>query len=152
MGDESHYRALENMYLAAPINRFYKPKIIVSYEKAEIEIKVTEEMFHSAGAVHGSVYFKMLDDAAFFAANSIVLDFFVLTTSFTVYLTKPISSGLMRSVGHVVSRTRSRIIAESIVYNENGDEIGRGIGGFVKGKLPLNDAMGYEASGRILAQ
>ncbi len=145
MGGESHYRALESMYLAAPINRFYKPKIVVSYEKAVIQIEVTKEMFHSAGAVHGSVYFKMLDDAAFFAANSIVLDFFVLTTSFTVYLTKPISSGIMRSVGHVVSRTRSRIIAESIVYNGNGDEIGRGIGGFVKGKLPLNNAMGYEA-------
>jgi acyl-coenzyme A thioesterase PaaI-like protein len=34
---------------------------------------------HSIHAVHGSVYFKALDDAAFFAVNSLVEDVFVLT-------------------------------------------------------------------------
>ncbi len=143
MKDEKHYRALEKMYLAAPINDIYKPRITVSNESSEIEIEASESLFHSAGAVHGSVYFKMLDDAAFFAANSIVPDYFVLTTSFITYLTRPISSGRMRSIGKVVSKTKTQIIAESIVYNGQGKEIGRGSGIFVRGKLPLVDALGY---------
>ncbi len=143
MKDPSHYRALENMYLAGPINEIYKPRISVAYEHAEIEIEVKEKLFHSAGAVHGSVYFKMLDDAAFFAANSIVSDCFVLTISFTTYLTRPVTSGRMKSIGRVVSRSRAQIIAESIVYNHKGKEVGRGSGIFVRSKFPLREALGY---------
>ncbi len=140
---EKHYRALEKMYLAAPINRIYNPRITVSNENAEIEIDVNETLFHSAGAVHGSVYFKMLDDAAFFAANSIDKDYFVLTVSFTIYLTRPISAGHMKSIGKVVNKTNTQIIAEAIVYDGQGRELGRGNGIFVRGKLPLADAIGY---------
>lgn len=140
---EKHYRALEKMYLAAPINRMYKPRIAVSNENAEIEIDVNEMLFHSARAVHGSVYFKMLDDAAFFAANSIEKDYFVLTVSFTTYLTKPISAGRMKSIGKVVNKTNTQIIAEAIVYDDQGRELGRGNGIFVRGKFPLAEAMGY---------
>ena len=67
MTDDNHYLALEKMYLAAPINEIFKPKIKVSNETAEIKIEVNRKLFHSAGAGHGSVYFKMLDDAAFYA-------------------------------------------------------------------------------------
>jgi len=143
MSMEKHYRALEKMYLSAPINRFYNPRISVSNESAEIEIDVNEELFHVARAVHGSVYFKMLDDAAFFAANSIEKDYFVLTVSFTIYLTRPISAGCMKSIGKVVNKINTQIIAEAIVYDGQGRELGRGSGIFVRGKLPLADAMGY---------
>ena len=66
-----HYLSLEKMYVVAPINKIYNPKILIYKGGAEIEIAVKEKFFHAAGAVHGSVYFKMLDDAAFFAANSL---------------------------------------------------------------------------------
>jgi len=59
------------MYAAAPINNFFLPKITVSEGESIIEIEITEKLHHAAGGVHGSVYFKMLDDAAFFAANSL---------------------------------------------------------------------------------
>ena len=65
---DKHHICLENMYLAAPINRIYLPKIEVLEAEAKIEIQLSENYFHTAGAVHGSVYFKMLDDAAYFAA------------------------------------------------------------------------------------
>ena len=117
MKRDNHYLALENMYLAAPINTIYKPRIDVSEGQSEIEIELNESYFHAAGAVHGSVYFKMLDDAAFFAANSLEREVFVLTTSFTIYLTRPVSSGSMRSIGKVVNSTKSQFIAESIGYN-----------------------------------
>ena len=138
-----HYRKLENMYAAAPINQFYSPIMTVSEGVAEIEINANSSLHHSAGAVHGSVYFKMLDDAAFFAASSLETEVFVLTTSFTTYLTRPISEGLMRSVGKVVNKNKSQFIVEAVVYDAENREIGRGHGVFVRSKQRLADVNGY---------
>lgn len=145
MNKDKHFIALENMYLAAPINTIYKPRINVSEGQSEIEIELNEGYFHAAGAVHGSVYFKMLDDSAFFAVNSLEREVFVLTTSFTIYLTRPVSCGSMRAVGNVVNSTKSQFIGESVAYNSEGKEIARGSGVFVRGKIKLTEALGYKA-------
>ena len=138
-----HFSRLESMYAAAPVNKIYEPVMEVSEGEAVIEIELSEKYHHSAGGVHGSVYFKMLDDAAFFAANSLEDEFFVLTTSFTTYITRPVASGKMKAVGKVVNKNRSQFIAESVVYDADDREIGRGNGIFVRGKLPLVEAAGY---------
>ncbi len=70
MDRESHYRSLEKMYLAAPINAFYKPKIAISREYAQI-------------------------------------------------------------------------LADSVVFDDQGREIGRGNGLFVRGKIRLSEVGGY---------
>jgi uncharacterized protein (TIGR00369 family) len=143
MTRDPHFASLESMYLAAPINAFYRPTIVVGDAQATIEIEVSEKLFHSAGAVHGSVYFKLLDDAAFFAANSLEREVFVLTTSFTTYLTRPVSAGRLRAVGRVVNRNKSQFIAEAVAYDAQDREIGRGNGLFVRGRVALGDALGY---------
>lgn len=143
MSRNPHFASLERMYLAAPINTFYRPTIAVLEGESTIEIDVSTDLFHSGGAVHGSVYFKMLDDAAFFATSSLEREFFVLTTSFTTYLTRPVSSGRLRSVGRVVNRNRSQFIAEAIVYDVKNHEIGRGNGIFVRSKSLLTSVVGY---------
>ena len=145
MSLEQHYRSLESMYAAAPVNAFYEPRMTVGEGQAEIEIDLSEKFHHSAGAVHGSVYFKMLDDSAFFAANSYETEVFVLTTSFTTYMTRPVSAGKLRAVGRVVNKNRSQFIAESIVYDSENNELGRGNGVFVRSKLRLVDTKGYSA-------
>ena len=145
MSKDRHFVALQNMYLAAPINEFYRPRIEVSEAEATIEVEVSSKLFHAAGAVHGSVYFKMLDDAAFFAANSLEREVFVLTTSFTTYLTRPVSSGTLRSIGRVANRNKTQFIAESVVYDSQGTEVGRGSGIFIRSKLLLCEAQGYTA-------
>lgn len=138
-----HYRCLESMYQAAPINKIYPPVMTVSEGEAVIEIELTADFFHSAGAVHGSVYFKVLDDSAFFAANSLEQEVFVLTSSFTTYITRPVSSGKMRAVGKVVNKNRSQWVVESVVYDSEDREIARGNGIFVRSKVQLKDAAGY---------
>ena len=143
MTRDPHFQALEDMYLNAPINAFYDPRIEVSEAEAIVEIEVSKKLFHSAEAVHGSVYFKMLDDAAFFAASSLEKEVFVLTTSFTTYLTRPVSSGLLRSIGRVVNQNKSQLIAEAVVYDSQGKEVGRGSGIFVRGRVPLRQLPGY---------
>lgn len=131
------------MYLTAPINNFYKPRIDITKGQSKIEIELNQNFHHAAGAVHGSVYFKMLDDAAYFAANSLEREVFVLTASFTIYLMRPVSSGYIRAMGKVVSSTKSQFIAESTACNSEGKEIARGNGIFVKGKYKLAETMGY---------
>lgn len=144
MSPTDHYRSLERMYAAAPLNMaFYHPTMTVGEGKATIEMVLAEHHHHSAGAAHGSVYFKMLDDAAFFAANSLEHETFVLTSSFTTYLLRPVVQGTLRSEGRVVNIGRSQFIAESVLYDEKGREVGRGNGVFVKGRTPLAEATGY---------
>lgn len=143
MEQKEHFRALESMYAAAPINEFFRPSMVVSAGEAVIEIDISPQHYHAGRAVHGAVYFKMLDDAAYFAANSLEQDVFVLTTSFTTYITRPVSEGKMRAVGKVVYQNKSQFIAEAVVYDSQDREIGRGNGVFVRGKLPLMQALGY---------
>ena len=140
---EDHYRKLENLYASAPINDFFRPVMHISEGTAEIEIEVSQKLFHAAHAVHGSVYFKMLDDAAFFAANSLEPDVFVLTTTFTTYLTRPVSDGKLRSVGKVVNRNKTQFIAEAVLYDIDNNEIGRGSGIFVRSNIKLCADVGY---------
>lgn len=143
MTDNIHYNSLISMYAHAPINEIYKPTMTLSEGRAEIEIALSEQYHHSGGSVHGSVYFKLLDDAAFFAANTLEPEVFVLTTSFTTYITRPVSTGKMKAVGRVVNQNNSQFIAESVVYDSKGREIGRGNGIFVRSKFPLVKAKGY---------
>ena len=138
-----HCRKLEQMYLGAPINAFYSPAIWVSQGEAEITIGVKPEFFHAADAVHGSVYFKLLDDAAFFAVNSLIEEYFALTASFTTYLLRPVSEGTMKAVGKVVYAGAKSFIAESVVIDGEGQEIARGSGSFVTSKIKLTADIGY---------
>lgn len=144
---EEHHRALERMYHRSAINEFYEPTLRVAHESAEIEMAVHPKYFHPAGAIHGSVTWKMLDDAAFFAAASIEEDVFVLTTSFTSYLTRPVSEGILRSVGRVSHRNRTQILAEAIAYDGTGREVARGNGLFVRSAVPLAEIDEYDREG-----
>jgi uncharacterized protein (TIGR00369 family) len=141
---DEHFRKLERMYHGAPINRFFEPVIRISEGRTEITMTMRPDFFHAAHAVHGSVYFKALDDAAFFAANSLVSDVFVLTVTYTVYLTRPISEGEMRASGRVVHRSKSLIIADAELLDSSDRQIARGTGTFMRSQIPLSPAIGYE--------
>jgi len=140
---DEHYRRLERMYLSAPCNDYFQPRIVVSRGRAEVALTVRRDFYHGAGAVHGAVYFKVLDDAAFFACNSLVPDRFVLTVQFQVHLIRPISEGDMSAVGEVVQNGVTLMVAESRVYDGRDREIGRGSGTFQKSRCQLTREMGY---------
>jgi uncharacterized protein (TIGR00369 family) len=111
---------------------------------AEVVIAVRQDFFHVAGAVHGSVYFKALDDAAFFAVNSLVDDVFVLTVSFNTYLTRPISRGEMKAIGQVIHRSQRLFVAQSKLADSDGREIGWGSGTYMRSAIQLSPKLGYE--------
>jgi uncharacterized protein (TIGR00369 family) len=144
MMNSEHYSKLERMYLAAPINKFYQPEISISAGSAEIKIAVKEGYFHAANAVHGSVYFKLLDDAAFFAANSVVEEVFVLTGTFETKFLRPVVGGELIAVGELVSESENKLEAKATLTNENGKVIAIGKGVFVKSKITLASIDSYK--------
>lgn len=144
--NEAHFRKLERMYLNANMNQhiYDTTTAKIGNESAEIGLTIHEKYFHALGAIHGSVYFKLLDDAAFFAVNSIVEDVFVLTTSFNINLLRPANQGTILAKGKVRYKSKNLYTADSRLYNEEGKEIGFGTGNFAKSKILLSEEIGYK--------
>ncbi|NAS31756.1 hotdog fold thioesterase [Flavobacteriaceae bacterium R38] len=141
-----HYKKLERMYLNANFNKeiYESTQIEIGEETATIKLTIVPKYFHALGAIHGSVYFKLLDDAAFFAVNSVVKDVFVLTTNFNINLVRPANSGVITATGKVKFKSKNLFIAESTLLNEEGKEIAFGTGHFAKSKVALSEEIGYK--------
>ena len=142
---EEHFRKLERMYLNAEVNKALYPSttVLISEGTAEIGLEISENYFHALGAIHGSVYFKLLDDAAFFAVNSVVHEVFVLTASFNIKFLRPVAEGRLKSVGNLISTGNDRYLAESILFNSSGKKVAVGSGEFAKSKTQLSKDIGY---------
>jgi uncharacterized protein (TIGR00369 family) len=143
-GASAHYCALEALYDSAPINRLFDSRLeILGEGHARIHFTVDEAVHHAAGAAHGTIYFKMLDDAAFYAANAMVTDRFLLTTAFNLHFTKPVRAGQVVAEGRWISGRRRVFIAESHLVDAEGEEIGRGTGTFMRSHIALSGLAGY---------
>ncbi|MFD2247281.1 PaaI family thioesterase [Pontibacter ruber] len=139
-----HYRRLERLYHVAKIQEFYSDSTIeVSHERTEITLPVAPKFFHGAQAIHGSVYFKLLDDAAYFAVASLVRDVFIVTSSFQLNLVRPVSSGTLHAIGTVRSKSRNLYVAEARLLNEKGKEVAFGTGQFMRTTQLLENLNGY---------
>ena len=131
------------MYDAAPVNDFYRPKLDISKGHAIVTMEVNPQFFHAANALHGSVYFKALDDAAFFAVNSLVREFFVLTVSFNIFLLRPVTAGTLRAEGSVKSSSKNLFVAESILTINGDRQVARGSGSFMCSRIRLSEVESY---------
>ncbi|WP_448502904.1 PaaI family thioesterase [Sphingomonas sp.] len=146
-GAEAHHRALESLYAAAPINRFFDSRLeIVSAGIARIHFTIDERHYHAAGAAHGTSYFKMLDDAAFYAANSLVTDRFLLTTAFNLLFTRPLKAGPVVAEGRWISGQRRVFVSDARLIDADGEEAARGTGTFMRSRIALAALPGYRAS------
>lgn len=145
-GAAAHYRALESLYAAAPINRLFQSRIEIAEEGlARIRFIIDESVSHAAGAAHGTIYFKMMDDAAFYACNSLVTDRFLLTTAFNMMFTKPLRGGEVMAEGRWISGKRRVFVGEARLIDAEGEEAARGTGTFMRSHIPLSGLPGYRA-------
>lgn len=143
-GAEAHFRALEALYAAAPINQLFASRLeITAAGASRIYFELDERFYHAGGAVHGTSYFKMLDDAAFYAANSLVTDRFLLTTAFNLLFTRPLRAGPAIAEGRWVSGQRRVLIAEARLIDAEGEEVARGTGTFMRSRISLSTLPGY---------
>jgi uncharacterized protein (TIGR00369 family) len=143
-GQASHFRALESLYRSAPVNGLFRSDIeIVEPGFARIRFEVDPETFHAAGAAHGTLYFKMMDDAAFYACNSLVSDRFLLTTAFNLMFTRPLKSGKVVAEGRWISGRRRVLVGEARLVTAAGEEAARGTGTFMRSHIALSGLDGY---------
>lgn len=141
--DSKHTDFLKAMYNAGPINGlFNQHDVMFDPHTGNTTLHFTPEFkhCHTAGSLHGSGYFKMLDDASFFAAQAQVTDNFIYTVSFNVYLIKAVMPGVpLIAKGWVTSAGKSLIIAEAKLLTRDDEKIvATGSGSFMKSPVPLN--------------
>ena len=147
-GAAAHFRALESLYRHAPVNAMFQSRIeIVNAGFARIGFEVEEGVYHAAGAAHGTLYFKMMDDAAFYACNSLVTDRFLLTTAFNLHFTRPLRAGPARAEGRWASGGRRVLVAEARLIDGDGREAARGTGTFMRSRILLSSLAGYANAG-----
>lgn len=142
-GAEAHYRALESLYRSAPVNRLFESRVEIGEGVARIRFVVDDTVYHAAGAAHGTLYFKMLDDAAFYACNSLVTDRFLLTTAFNLLFTRPLRGGEVVAEGRWASGRRRVFVGEARLIDSDGEEAARGTGTFMRSHIPLSGLPGY---------
>ena len=143
-GQAAHFRALESLYRSAPINDRFRSEIeIAEAGLVRIRFDVDPGAYHAAGAAHGTLYFKMMDDAAFYACNSLVTDRFLLTTAFNLFFTRPLKAGPMLAEGRWISGRRRVFVGESRLLTAEGEEAARGTGTFMRSHIALSGLEGY---------
>mgnify|MGYP001281854616 CR=1 FL=1 len=131
-------RQLIDIYLSAPINQSYKPKMTLKKGSATISTTVQNIHFHAANYLHGSAIFKLLDDAAYFSAQSIETTYFLVTSSFNTHFIRPENSGILTATGHIIDETKTQIIAKSNIKNDAGKLVAYGSGCFMKSNIKLD--------------
>ena len=131
-----HLKRLKNLYSAAPISGLFNEHDIDFAKDGSTSIRFTpkKEHCHTMLSMHGSGYFKMLDDAAFFAAQAHDEENFVFTTSFTTYLVRPVEPGVpLIAHGKIENAGRSLQVASSRILEEGtGNLVATGSGTFMK--------------------
>ena len=140
-----HFERLVKMYAAAPLHEFYEGITLdVSENRAKIALEIKDKRyFHAGMSTHGSVYFKLLDDAAYFACQSMILDNFIVTTAFNTQLLRPILGGKIYAEGVMDFESAQMFSATSKLYDEKGRLCGTGHGQFLKSRVALGDVEGY---------
>jgi uncharacterized protein (TIGR00369 family) len=145
-GAAAHFRALESLYRHAPVNGLFESRLeIVEKGFARISFEVAEALYHAAGAAHGTLYFKMMDDAAFYACNSLVTDRFLLTTAFNLLFTRPLRAGTATVEGRWASGKRRVFVGEARLIDSDGQLAASGTGTFMRSHIPLSGLPGYSA-------
>jgi hypothetical protein len=85
-----------------------------------------------------------MNDAAFFAVSSVVPKELVSSTGFDIQLSRTIAAGELIARGRVIGMSEDHCLAEAVLVNDQGEELGRGGGAFVNTASPLSSDMGYE--------
>ncbi len=145
LSKSNHCAKLEEMYLRCPINRSMYPSTQASFddEEALISLEVDPTQFHAMGAAHGSVYFKLIDDASYFAAQAHVKDGYLLTVSMNLNFTRPVTGGRIVCKGKLIHKGRRLLVAEAEIKDVEGNLLAAGRGAFMSSGKPLSADFGY---------
>ena len=118
MNSEEHFRRLERMYRSGRIHRHF-PEFDFQLEEGKciITTSVNDNYHHAAGGMHGLIYFKLLDDAGYFAASTIEQERFLLTGNLNLKLLRPVKEGMLRAEGEFISREEKVYLSKASLYH-----------------------------------
>jgi uncharacterized protein (TIGR00369 family) len=143
---KAHHLGLEAMFRAAPVNQVIDSTLtIIGEGESRIEFPINPQLFHAAGGFHGVVHYKAMSDAAFFAANSLFTDRFLLTSSFNMTFIKPAVVGPLVAEGRWVSGRKRILIADARLIDGDGEIVARGTGTFAPSAMLLTSNKEYHA-------
>ena len=137
MPNEAHFRRLEQLYKAGPINHFIAATLEVQEGEATVHIKTEPQYQHWGGVLHGSIYFKALDDACVFAVASVVEDAIVTTATFNVTFARPFQGEILIASGKLLHQSRRLFVADAEIRDERGRLVAKGNGTFMKTNQPM---------------
>ena len=140
---QTHLDKLERMYLAAPGNRSGEAGVRLSEGAAEIAVPIREQDRCPRGSVHGAVQFKLMDDAAALAVNTLIDKTLVQTRSFDVCFTRPVAGGKLTARSRLLTVTGEQYYAESVLTDAEGLEVARGVGVYVESGTLLSPDIGF---------
>ncbi|MBC8871697.1 MAG: PaaI family thioesterase [Planctomycetes bacterium] len=135
---EAHYEKLERLYLTAPYNEYWDPGVRISQGEAEILIPIQEKFLDAAGAVHASICFTAMVDSAVLAINSMVESALVVAVNFDTHLARPVGNGELIARSRFVGMSGNHYLAESVLTDSEGQEIGNGNGAFTESDAALS--------------
>jgi acyl-coenzyme A thioesterase PaaI-like protein len=135
----AHVEKLERLYLAGPDNEGYEPGVRISGGEAEVVIRVRDTILHAPDFLPASLCFKVMNDSAALAVNSLVENTRVLTVNFNVRLAQASASGDLIARSLFVGMSGDHYLAESVLIDSEGTEIGRGNGAFAESSRLLGD-------------
>ncbi len=132
------------MFHSAPIQDLLTgAEINLQEGRAEYILKIKRDYFHAADAMHGAIYFKLLDDSAYFAAATLEHQFFLLTKSYQINFRRPVQEDILTAKGEVITFSDAEVVAKSAIFNQQGKLVADGQGVFVRSKKLLVDQPGY---------
>ena len=144
---DDHYRSLIDMYLGAEVQKKYPGiQLEIQNNAAAVSLDVDSSYHHAGGYLHGSVYFRILDDACYFAFMSNEKEYFYVTRSFTIDYLRPYKEGRIIAKSTEIRRVGDDYHVDGIVYSEEGKELAKGTGIFSKSRVKLNPEIGYRLS------
>ena len=137
LSGDDHFVRLANMYHSANVNQSIPSCLTVQKGQAEVHMRVSSAYWHSAEGMHGCVYFKGLDDAAFFAANSMESSGLLMTAGFEVTLMRMVSNPSVKALGYFERREGRKLWARSELFDDHDNLVAKGSGLFIVSDIEL---------------
>ncbi|MFC1639891.1 PaaI family thioesterase [Gemmatimonadota bacterium] len=135
---EQRIKDLELAFLTNPDYALKDPGIRISEGEADIVLPLRDEDTNSTGGMLDAVCFSLMNDAAVSAVCSLIDSCTALTAEFSITLTHAVASGELMARGRYVGRAGSNYLADAILTDTEGTELGRGEGVFFEGPTRIS--------------
>jgi acyl-coenzyme A thioesterase PaaI-like protein len=140
---DTHWEKLERLYLGAPCNEYFDPGVRIAEGEAEVVVPIQDKFFRVGGDVHSAIGFTAMVDSAALAVNSMVEKALVVPVNFDTQLTCPLATGELIARSRFLGMSGDHYLAESVMTDSEGRELGRGKGAFKESDISLSADIGY---------